>query len=103
MLKGSPINYVWPADGAVFIPSPIAILKDTKNLKAAELFVNYILSPEGQDAIVKVGDFYPVRSDVSAPAGAPDIKSIKIMKTDWKAVKDNTEDINKKWSDLFGE
>jgi len=103
MAKGSPINYVWPSDGAVFIPSPIAILKDTKNQKAAELFVNYILSPEGQEAIVKVGDFYPVRKDVASPAGAPEIKSIKKLPTDWKAVKDNTKQVNEKWTEIFGE
>lgn len=102
MAKGSPINYVWPSDGAVFIPSPIAILKDTKNRKAAELFVNYILSPAGQEAIVKVGDFYPVRNDVAAPAGAPEVKSIKKLPTDWKAVKNNTDEINRKWTEIFG-
>ncbi|TXT50770.1 MAG: iron(III) transport system substrate-binding protein [Spirochaetes bacterium] len=102
MAKGSPINYVWPAEGTIFIPSPIAVLKNTKNLRAAELFVNYLLSREGQETVVKVGDFYPVRKDVAAPAGAPPIAGIRKLPTDWKAVKDNTKAHNERWTKIFG-
>ena len=100
--KGSPIDYVWPEDGAVFIPSPIGILKDSKKSEAAITFVNYLLSKEGQQTLVKKGDFYPVRSDVAAPASAPDLDKIKIMPTNWKAVRDKRGETKDKWSALFG-
>lgn len=101
--KGSPIEYVWPEEGTVFIPSPIAILKNSKNYEASRLFVDYILSPEGQQVVVEVGDFYPVREDVAPPAGAPDLGSVPCMDTDWVSVKDSTDTIYARWSEIFGE
>jgi iron(III) transport system substrate-binding protein len=100
--KGSPIDYVWPNDGAVFIPSPIGILKNSKNPDAAVAFVNYLISKEGQQALVKIGDFYPVRADVKAPAGAPDLDTIKILPTNWKTVRDKRQETKDKWSEVFG-
>jgi len=100
--KGSPIDYIWPEDGAVFIPSPIGILKDSKNPEAAVAFVNYLISKEGQQTLVKIGDFYPVRADVKSPVGAPDLGSIKIMPTNWKTVRDKRQETKDKWTGLFG-
>lgn len=100
--KGSPIDYTWPEDGAVFIPSPIGILKDSKNPEAAITFVNYLLSKEGQQTLVSKGGFYPVRADVKSPPGAPDLDTIKILPTSWKAVREKRQDTKDKWSELFG-
>lgn len=100
--KGSPIDYIWPEDGAVFIPSPIGILKDSKNPDAAIAFVNYLISKEGQQTLVTKGDFYPVRADVKSPAGAPDLDAIKILPTNWKAVREKRQETKAKWSELFG-
>ena len=100
--KGSPIDYVWPSDGAVFIPSPIGVLQSSKNSEAAIAFVDYLLSKGGQQTLVKKGNFYPVRSDVAAPAGAPDLDKIKIMPTNWKTVRDKRSETKDKWSKLFG-
>jgi iron(III) transport system substrate-binding protein len=69
--EGSPVGYVYPADGAVFIPSPIAIFRDAPNQAAARHFVDYILSVEGQETLVREANFIPVRGDVTGPEGAP--------------------------------
>ncbi len=101
--KGSPIDYVWPEEGAIFIPSPVAIMKNSKNPEAAQVFVNYILSQEGQKTLVKQGNFIPVRPDVAPPAGAPALDQIKKLPTDWVAVRENRQDTKDKWADIFGE
>ncbi|MCD6396381.1 MAG: extracellular solute-binding protein [Spirochaetaceae bacterium] len=100
--KGSPINYVWPKDGAVFIPSPIAILNSSKNKEAAEVFVNYILSVEGQRTLVETGSFIPVREDVTPPEGAPTLDKIQKLPTDWKKVKEERQNIKDRWMEIFG-
>jgi len=100
--KGSPINYVWPKEGAVFIPSPIAILKTSKNKSVAEVFVNYILSKDGQATLVKMGSFIPVRKDVVPPEGAPALDKIKKLPTDWRAVRKERQAIKEKWTEIFG-
>lgn len=100
--KGSPIAYIWPADGAVFIPSPIAVLESSKNKEAAEIFVNYILSKDGQGTLVEMGSFIPVRKDVDPPEGTPTLDTIKKLPTDWKKVKEERQNIKDKWVEIFG-
>jgi iron(III) transport system substrate-binding protein len=101
--KGSPMDYVWPEDGAVFIPSPIAVFNASKNPEAAKVFVDYVISQEGQKTMVELGDFIPVRTDVEPPAGAPSLGKIKKLPTDWKAVQEMRQDTKDRWTALFGE
>src|SRR5437773_3299688 len=44
--KGAPLATVWPSDGAISVPSPIAIIKGTKNPNGSKAFVDYVLSKE---------------------------------------------------------
>ncbi len=53
MNQGSPIGFVYPDKGIPMIDSPIAIIKNTKNEKAAKLLYDYILSDEGQKILMK--------------------------------------------------
>ncbi len=100
--KGSPIEYVWPTEGAVFIPSPIAIMKATKNPDAAKTFLDFVLSKQGQETMVKLGYFIPVRADVAPPADTPALDKIIRLTTDWKAVTRDREATKTKWTALFG-
>ncbi|PKL51494.1 MAG: iron ABC transporter substrate-binding protein [Nitrospira bacterium HGW-Nitrospira-1] len=63
--KGAPIGFVYPKEVLV-IPSPVAIFKGAANLDAAKLFVDFVLSKEGQSIIVSSGTL-PVRNDVPIP------------------------------------
>jgi iron(III) transport system substrate-binding protein len=100
--KGAAIDFVWPDEGAVFIPSPIAILKTTKNPAAAKAFLDFVLSKQGQETMVKLGFFIPVRADVTPPEGAPSLDKIKRLATDWKAVTRDRQATKDKWTELFG-
>ncbi len=100
--KGAPVDYIWPDEGAVFIPSPIAILKATKNPDAAKAFLDFVVSKEGQETMVKLGFFIPVRSDVNPPEGAPSLDKIKRLPTDWKAVTRDRQATKDRWTALFG-
>lgn len=75
-IAGEPISLVYPNDGFVVVPSPIAITSTSKDMDAAKIFVDFILSKEGQEQMVKLGYFLPVRSDVYPPDGAPTIKRV---------------------------
>ena len=100
---GSPMDYVWPEDGAVFIPSPIAVFNTSGNPEAAKVFVDYVISQEGQKTMVELGDFIPVRTDVEPPAGTPSLGKIKKLPTDWTAVQEMRQDTKDHWTALFGE
>lgn len=82
--KGEPVKVVYPEDGTIVVPSPIAILNTSNNQEAAKAVLNWWLSKEGQEAIVK-GWMHSVRDDVNPPKGAPAFKTFgeKAMKTDW--------------------
>jgi iron(III) transport system substrate-binding protein len=101
--KGAKIEYVWPEEGAVFIPSPIAIVKTTKNPVAAKAFLDFIISKPGQETMVKLGYFIPVRADVTPPEGAPSLDKIKRLPTDWKAVTRDRQATKDKWTAVFGQ
>jgi len=77
--QGSPIDLVYPEDGAVFLPSPIAIIKTSEHLEAAKTFVDFVLSPAGQEALVEYGFYIPARPDVAPPPDTPTVDQIHVM------------------------
>jgi iron(III) transport system substrate-binding protein len=68
--KGSPIDFVFPAEGNPAVTEPVAILKTTQNPAAARAFVDFILSDEGQKLAVSMG-YIPARASVGMPAWLP--------------------------------
>ena len=67
--KGATLAIAYPKE-TVVLPSPIAIIKGTKNLSAAQKFVDFVLSKEGQQIIAN-NYTLPVRDDVALPEGSP--------------------------------
>ena len=92
--KGEPVKVVYPEDGTIVIPSPIAIFKNSQNPEAAEAVMNWWLSKEGQEAIVK-GWMHSVRDDVEPPKGAPALKTFidKAFKLNWDKLSKECETI----------
>lgn len=89
--KGEPVKVVYPEDGTIVIPSPIAIFNTSKNQDAAKAVLDWFLSKAGQEAIVK-GWMHSVRDDIAAPQGAPALKTFidKAIKPEWlKLSKEN--------------
>jgi iron(III) transport system substrate-binding protein len=70
----SSLAVIWPTDGAVVTPRPIAILQQDKRPQMmtgfAEQLIDYVLSVEGQ-IIGRRNGIYPTRVDVLPPPGAP--------------------------------
>ena len=94
--KGAPLAIVWPSDGAISVPSPIAIIKGTKNPNGSKAFVDYVLSKEGQEFLVKQ-EVIPVRADVKPPAGQPTAKQIKFMDIPYEWASDNAPMIRERF------
>ena len=98
MAKGEPIKVVYPEDGTIVIPSPIAIFNSTQNPEAAKAVTDWWLSKEGQEAIVK-GWMHSVRGDVAPPKGAPELKTF-LTKGD---LKPNWDKLSKEMEKTKGE
>ena len=99
--KGSPVDFVFPAEGVSIVTEPTAILSTTKNPQAAKAFVDFLLSREGQELAVTQG-YFPARKDVKPPPGFPDVGALKILPVDLGALLQHDEQNKKRFADLFG-
>jgi iron(III) transport system substrate-binding protein len=70
---GEPLVSLYPSEGVVATPSSIGISARTANLDAARRFVAFVLSPEGQAAMLSGDDsdffFAPIIEGVAAKPG----------------------------------
>jgi iron(III) transport system substrate-binding protein len=99
--QGSPVDHIWPAEGALLIPTPIAIINGTQNLAAAQAFVNYLYTPEAQRLFVS-RSYIPVVDGIPYPQGTPDISDLKIIRVNLDFVQTNRDLIRKTFGEIFG-
>ena len=99
--KGSPVDFVFPAEGLPAVTEPVAILKTTQNAAAARAFVDFILSDEGQKLAVSMG-YIPARASVGMPSWLPAGTKIDLMPTDIPSVVQSNSANLKRFADLFG-
>lgn len=99
--KGSPVDFVFPEEGVSSITQPVAILKDSDNIEAAKVFVDWQLGKAAQEQSVAQG-YFPIRADVTPPAGYPAVSSLKIMQADAARMLADDKANKQKFADLFG-
>ncbi|MEP7105595.1 MAG: extracellular solute-binding protein [Chloroflexota bacterium] len=100
-VSGSPIDIVFPTDGAVIVPGPVGILKDSKRPNAARLFTNFMYSKEYSAALVATSN-YPLRADVAPAAGVPTIDKVKFIRNTVDQLTKDLPDAIAKWRDIMG-
>jgi iron(III) transport system substrate-binding protein len=99
--QGSPVDHIWPSEGAVLVPTPVAIIKGSANEAAARAFVDYLYSPEAQRLFVQ-RSYIPVMPGIAMPPGTPDPADLKVIQTNLSFIEKNREEIKKTFSDIFG-
>lgn len=67
MARGAPLRMIYPADGTVVVPRPVAILRDSTRPDAARAFVDFYLSEAGQ-RLVAAEHLLPAREAVAPSA-----------------------------------
>ncbi len=104
----APIEIIYPADGAILVPSPIAIFKSCAAPDAAKKIYDYLLSQPGQNAIV-AGNMYSPYPQVSPPKGAKtyaEISAKPLVTWSNEFLRDTLaqrEEIKKKFSEIMAE
>jgi len=98
--KGNPIDILFPADDAILIASPVAIMKDAPHPNAAKLFENFFYSREYSQTVAKTFN-YPLRSDVPPPSGAP-LDKVKWYRNKADRLEKALPDAIAKWRETFG-
>jgi len=98
--KGAPLAIIWPTDGAISVPSPIAITKGTKNPDGSKAFVDFVLSKEGQEFLVKQ-EVIPVRGDARPPKGQPSADQIKSMEIPYEWAAENAAVLRERFEKIM--
>jgi iron(III) transport system substrate-binding protein len=97
--QGSPVDHIWPKEGAILVPTPIGIHSKSKHAEAAKAFLRYVLTAEGQRLFVKQG-YVPVLPGIDGPKGTPS-EPLEVVPTDQKYIDAHREELKAKFKSLF--
>ena len=100
--KGAPIVFVYPQEGMSMVTEPVALMKGSKNPEAAEKFVDFVLSRQGQELVSAMG-YWPGRADVPAPTGFPPRDTLRFLPVDMAKALDDAQGNKARFLELFGE
>jgi len=80
-LEGAPVEFVFPKEGVSAVTEPVAILSTAQNPDAAKAFVDFLLSPEGQQLAADQG-YLAAHPEIAPPEGFPSRDAITLMPFD---------------------
>jgi iron(III) transport system substrate-binding protein len=99
--RGNPLAVSYPSDGSVLIIAPSAIVKGTRHLNAAKLFMEYLNSVEVAEINAK-NFAIPLRPEVPAAPGVMPISEIKTIRPSVAEIVKGIPDVIEQWRDTFG-
>lgn len=74
---------VFPSDGVLAWPSPVAIVAGAKHPNNAKIFVDWALSAEGQKVLMQASPRVPV-TDVETIEGVPSLQELNLVAYDYR-------------------
>lgn len=98
---GSPVDFVFPAEGVTAITQPVGIVAGTDNAEAAQAFVDFQLSPEAQVQSVAQG-YIPLLDGIEAPDYFPALSDLTILSADPATLASQDEEVRQRFAELFG-
>lgn len=103
--RGSPIEIIYPKDGAIVTPSVQFILKDSPHKEEAAKFGEFLIGKEGQK-FAREGYMYSVRKDIAAPEGVLPFEKViqnsKVWKhADYVRLSKESKNIKKRFAGLI--
>lgn len=99
--KGSPVAFVFPEEGVSAVTEPVAIMQGADNLDAAQKFVDFVLSREGQELVSGQG-YLPAHPGIAPPEGFPARNDIELMPLDVESALAREAELKQRFGDLFG-
>jgi len=99
--EGAPIDFTFPEEGVSFVTEPVAILSTAQNPEAAKAFVDFLLSPEGQQLAADQG-YLAAHPDITPPQGFPPRDEIKLMDFDPAVALEEDTENKMRFQEIFG-
>lgn len=97
---GANIEVVYPSEGTSSSPSGCAIIKDCKNPKSAQMFIDYLASEEVQAQLGTLNR-RSVRTDITDPDTMKPWDEIPFVTLDLDWTSSHTEEFNNFWMDCI--
>lgn len=98
--KGEPLAIVYAKEGVPFFTWDAGILKTAPHVNAAKLWMDFLISKEHQAYLAK-RKYYPSRTDVAPPTGAPNLESLKLMNPNLIWLQTNKKNQNDKFKKIM--
>jgi iron(III) transport system substrate-binding protein len=102
--KGGKLKFMLPEEGTVLLPQNMFILAKAPHPNAAKLWVDFILSEQGQAIVVKGEAMVSGRSGFKSPLPeyAPSIDSLKLINVDWQGLtQEKLKGLREEWIEAF--
>jgi iron(III) transport system substrate-binding protein len=102
--KGGKLKFLLPEEGSVLLPQSMFILAKAPHPNAAKLWVDFVLSEQGQNILVKGEAMVSGRTGFKSPLPeyAPGIDSLKLIKVDWKGLSSGKlNGLRDEWTGIF--
>jgi iron(III) transport system substrate-binding protein len=103
--RGGQLKFLLPKEGVVLLPQAMFILKPAPHPAAAKLWIDFVLSAEGQAILVKREALISGRDGFKSPMPdyAPAIADLNVIPIDWPSISvDDMKKIREEWSGIFG-
>lgn len=101
---GSPVEMIWPEEGAVLIPTPVGIYKNTDNAAACQAFLDYLYSDRAQELFVNL-NYMSISPDGPLPTGIAPFPEggLKVLVPPIDFMSANREELRTKYEAMFGQ
>jgi iron(III) transport system substrate-binding protein len=84
IVRGFPVEPVLPCEGVGYEVGSVAVIRGARNASAARKFVDFALSPAGQQIGLDVKEYaIPTNRNVALPPQVPPMTSIKVIDYDF--------------------
>lgn len=105
--QGLPVDCIVPEEGMMMWDQTFSIAKNQTTREAAYAYLDYILSPEAQDLLMREFFVSPVNMKVTVPEGlardvpvAGDVMA-GLIEWDWEWANANADDLARRWNETF--
>jgi iron(III) transport system substrate-binding protein len=101
--RHAPVEPVYPSEGTPLVIAPSAVFRTAPSPNAARLFQSFVFSAEGQEILVRASAVCSFHALVPERPGRHSLSSIKLMQSDPAAMEGQREEIQARYSRIFGQ
>jgi iron(III) transport system substrate-binding protein len=100
--RGAPVSIVYPREGSTLVTGGAALMKHAPHPNAAQLFINFLFSREGQQLLVDNGHLRSMHPDVTEPSDRIPLSQLKLLTVDPYDLELASEEVRRIYAQYFG-